>query len=175
MPIHPYRLRLLQTHIPYLFQAGSLLNVGANQVRFELLPELYQAGRKITLLEVWPENIKRWAADPRLVETIEGDVRELDILRLGTYDVALWWHGPEHIEWEELAATLAKLEAAAEKLVVLGCPWGIYPQEPFMGNPFDAHRASLYPEDFAALGYRTATLGEMDEQGSLVAWKCVGE
>lgn len=169
--IHPERLKQLKHYIPYLFRTGSILNVGANQIRFDLLPELHQIGREITLLEAWPENVKHWASDPRLAATVEGDVRELDKLKLGTFDVVLWWHGPEHIEREELAGTLAKLEAAAEGLVVLGCPWGVYKQGPFMGNPYDEHRASLYVRDFEALGYRVATLGEADKQGSLLAWK----
>lgn len=171
MPIYLERLKQLKQYVPYLFRPGSILNVGANQIRFDLLPELHQAGREITLLEAWPENVKHWAGDKRLAQTVEGDVRELDKLRVGTFDVVLWWHGPEHIKREELLPTIAKLEAAAEGLVVLGCPWGIYPQGPFRGNPYDAHQASLYPEDFEALGYRTATIGEADRHGSLMAWK----
>jgi len=169
--IHPERLKQLKHYTPYLFRPGSILNVGANRIRFDLLPELHNAGREITLLEAWPENVKHWANEPRLKETIEGDVREIDKLKVGTFDVVLWWHGPEHIERDELEATIAKLEAAAEGLVVLGCPWGVYKQGPFMGNPYDEHKASLYPADFEAMGYQVATIGEADKHGSLMAWK----
>jgi len=171
--IHPGRLKILKANIPYLFRRGTLLNVGANRVRFDLLPELHQAGREITLLEVWPDNANHWQGDKRLAKVVQGDVRRLDKLGLPTFDTVLWWHGPEHIEREELAQTVARLEALAEGLVVLGCPWGRYPQGEFMGNPHDAHRASLYPQDFERLGYRVATLGQADNQGSLVCWKYV--
>ena len=169
--IHPERLRHLKSAAPYLFRPGSLLNIGANRIRFDLLPELHAAGRKITLLEAWPDNAAHWESDKRLERVIVGDAREIDTLGLGKFDAVLWWHGPEHVERAELEATVAKLEALAEGLVVLGCPWGRYPQGPFMDNPFDAHRASLYPGDFTALGYRVTGLGQADNQGSLIAWK----
>lgn len=169
--IHPLRLSQLKAHIPYLFRPGSLLNIGANRVRFELLPELHQAKREITLLEVWPANAAHWRGDKRLRSVIEGDVRQVDKLDLGTFDTVLWWHGPEHINRSDLVKTLAKLEQMAEGLIVLGCPWGIYPQGEFMGNPHEIHQSALYPADFEVMGYQTATLGEADRQGSLIAWK----
>lgn len=176
--VHPMRLRLLKDKVPELFRPGSLLNVGANRVRFELLDDLHRAGRRVTLLEIWPANVGRWKGDRRLEAVVRGDVRELDRLRsdpdsgLGSYEAVLWWHGPEHIEREGLPATLSQLERAAERLIVLGCPWGVYPQGEFMGNPHDAHRASLYPADFEALGYEVATIGQPDRpDGSIIAWK----
>lgn len=176
--VHPTRLRLLKDKTPELFRPGSLLNVGANRIRFELLDDLHRAGQKITLLEIFPANVGRWRGDRRLEQVVRGDVRELDSLRadpatgLGSYDTVLWWHGPEHIERDQLAATVTQLERAATRLVVLGCPWGVYPQGPFMDNPHDAHLASLYPEDFTALGYEVATIGQADHpDGSIIAWK----
>lgn len=176
--IHPARLRLLRQHVPELFQPGTLLNVGANRIRFEMLDDLHRVGRRVTLLEIWPANAGHYKGDRRIERVALGDVCRLDDLRadpaqgLGTFDVVLWWHGPEHIDRDDLAATVTQLERAAERLVILGCPWGVYPQGEFMGNPHDAHRASLYPDDFLKLGYDVATIGQADHpDGSIIAWK----
>lgn len=162
--------------VPYLFQPGTLLNVGANRVRFQLGNELTAAGREITLLEVWPDNAAAYENDRRVKRIVVGDVRQLDQLGLGTFDVCLWWHGPEHIDKSDLAGAVVQLEAAAESLVVMGCPHGRYPQGPFMDNPYDAHRASLYPADFEALGYQVVAIGQADDpDGGLIAWKFLRE
>jgi hypothetical protein len=173
--IHPQRLSALQRAVPSLFGPGTLLNVGANRVRFELGTHLAAVGREITLLEVWPANAAAYDSDRRVRRVVTGDVRRLAELDLGTFDACLWWHGPEHIDKAELAGALAGLEAAAGRLVVLGCPWGVYPQGPFMDNPHDAHRAALYPADLEALGYSVVALGEADHpDGGLIAWKRPG-
>jgi hypothetical protein len=87
------------------------------------------------------------------------------------YQAVVWWHGPEHVKREELAATLARLEAMAD-IVILGCPWGVYPQGDYGGNPHEVHLATLLPEDFETLGYEVTTLGKRDDPASnLIAWK----
>lgn len=174
--IHPQRLAALRLAVPDLFGPGTLLNVGANRIRFQLGTRLAASGREITLLEIWAANAAAYENDRRLRRVVVGDVRRLGELDLGTFDACLWWHGPEHIDKGELAGALAGLEAAAERLVVLGCPYGVYPQGPFMDNPHDAHRAALYPVDLEALGYSVVALGEADHpDGGLIGWKRKGD
>lgn len=168
--VHPEIMKLLQANTPYLFRPGSLLNVGANRVRFQLLDDLRRAGREITLLEAWPENAAAYQNDPRVQRVVLGDIREIGGFEQ-KFDVSLWWHGPEHIDKAELPRALRKLEAVTESMVVLGCPWGDYPQEAFMGNPYDQHRASIFTNDLTALGYQVETWGAMSKGGALMAWK----
>lgn len=88
------------------------------------------------------------------------------------WDVVMWIHGPEHIEKSELADTLRNIESYTRYLVVLGCPWGVYKQGKSYGNPYEVHRAYLYPEDFLKLRYKVESIGAKDTPGSnLTAWK----
>ena len=106
---------------------------------------------------------------------VRGDVRFVESLFSGSgiiFDVVLWWHGPEHIDKWELGLTLEALESKTNKMVILGCPFGKYPQDAVDGNIFEIHRSALYPEDFIKYGYNVKTIGERDVMGgNLLAWK----
>jgi hypothetical protein len=151
---------------------GRLLYVGANRLRCHLADPLRAMGNRLTLLEAWPENAAHYRGQGRFEEVVEGDVRRLDELGLAPFDTTVWWHGPEHILREELATTLAAVERQTRRLVLLGCPYGNYPQGAAYGNPHEEHKAVLYPADFAALGYQMAAVGQADHpDGEIVAWK----
>lgn len=167
------RLAVLRQHLPELWQLGTLLYIGAAPGRFQCGAELAAAGRELTLLEIWLPYLELYQDHAYVAYAVQGDVRQVEAVGLphAHYDVAFWWHGPEHIEGSELLPTLTRLEGLAD-LVVLGCPWGEYLQEESEGNPHQAHRSSLYPEDVRRLGYRVATIGQQDRRGScIVAWK----
>jgi len=165
------RIDLLKRYVPGLFEPGRLLYVGASPARFEVGPELAEVGHKITLLEVHEPYAEHYRRQPGMVQyVIQGDVRTA---QLGAcYDVAFWWHGPEHVPFEDVGLALARLEYHS-KLVVVGCPWGEFPQESIDGNPHQAHQCALYPEDFRRWGYQVATCGQRDVrgQGYLIAWR----
>lgn len=153
------RLAQLRAFVPQVFGPGTALYVGASPRRCQFLPELRAAGRRVTVLEIWPAN----AAYCRGLglETICGDVRDVLALAPERYDLAFWWHGPEHIERDDLAGTLAGLEGVA-RMVVLGAPWGRSPQDTVDGNAHQRHVATLYPEDLTALGYRVDVYGPIN-------------
>lgn len=162
------RLELVRRYVPELWaRPGRVLYVGAAPRRFQLGPELIEAGHEVTILEAWEPYAELYRA--RGLRVISGDVRTWEPER---YDAAVWWHGPEHVRFEEVGPALARLEQAAE-LVVIGCPWGEFPQEMVDGNPYQEHRCALYAEDLRQWGYRVATCGVRDRraQGYLVGWK----
>jgi hypothetical protein len=165
------RVELLRRYIPRLWERpGDMLYVGSAPGRFQCGPELARAGHRITLLEIWPEYAAAYEDHPDVAQVIVGDVREPP---LGDYyDVAFWWHGPEHVERAEVQPALHRLEALAD-LVVVGCPWGEYPQAEVDGNPHQVHRCALYAEDFRRWGYRVVSFGERDKrgQGWVIAWR----
>lgn len=163
------RLAVLRQHLPELWEPGTLLYIGASARRFQCGPELAEAGRELTLLEIWPPYVELYQEHTAVKHAIQGDVRQVEagMLPHPHYDVAFWWHGPEHVAEAELPPTLARLEALSD-LVVLSCPWGEQPQGMSDGNPHQAHLTALYPEDLRWLGYRVATVGP---SGSLIAWK----
>lgn len=171
----PFRWRLLMQSIPDLLQPpGRCLYVGASKARFACGRELRWAGWEITLLEAWPENAEFYRGHPWISEVVQADVRYMPEPShpFTRVQLALWWHGPEHVSKADLPRVLGNLEAIAGR-VVLSCPWGRYVQGAYGGNPYEEHKSHLYPKDFEALGYQTATAGrENGERASaLIAWK----
>ncbi len=171
--IQAARLAQMQRFVPQLFGSGTLLYVGASPRRAQFLRRL-MATHRVTLLEIWPANVQHFRAWPGL-EVVCGDVRHVASLDLPVerYDAAFWWHGPEHIRKEDLAAALAGLEQRA-RLVVIGCPWGMSRQAEVDGNPHQRHIATLYPTDFQARGYRVDTLGQVNggSRSNILGVKC---
>ena len=174
--IHPY--------LPELFNyPGTLLYIGARVDAHSWLFELAKAANKVIILEAWRDNVEA------LTEMIrdgygfsiplwiaEGDIRDIDKMyppeTEGGFDYAFWWHGPEHLQVDEIKTVLTALETRTRRTIALACPWGIYPQGAHARNPYEVHQTTLYPEFFTELGYTVATDGEPDTAGSeIVAWK----
>jgi len=155
------RRQQLMQHVPEVFGPGTLLYIGASPRRAQFLGELMAAGRETTLLEIWPANCVYFREFG--LQVVCGDVREAATLSLPlqVYDLAFWWHGPEHVPPADLARALAALEARA-RLVVVGCPWGLSPQVEVDGNVHQRHVASLAPGAFERLGYRVDTIGRVN-------------
>lgn len=156
--------------IPQLREGGRTLYVGANRLRApECVELLYRLGHELTLLEIFPANAEHYRGDGRFQEVIEGDVRDVE---LSEYDTIFWWHGPEHVPIDDFEPTVARLEEAAKKLVVLSSPWGHYEQGPVYGNRHEEHVAKLLPADYERLGYKAVTRDKRDQVGShILAWK----
>lgn len=183
-----YQERSLLKCLPGIFDGYGkrLLYVGASSGRSYLLPDFCAGGYQVDILEAWTHNAKilrqKWEGKgPGHGRVVQGDVRDRRLysgrgfLSPDSYDVAFWWHGPEHIPEKELALTLRLLERAA-RLVVLGCPWGPCPQGAVGGNRFERHLSSFEPKDFGALGYSTDVVpgegpGGRGHRSHITAWK----
>lgn len=168
-------LAQLRRCVPDIFKPGSCLYIGASRDKFAHgATEMLRAGRKIAILEIWEPNIDYYRRRKEIANVILGDVRHIADMKLPHFDVAFWWHGPEHIKREELAKTLAGIEAISN-LVVLGCPFGYTEQrdEEMRGNPHQIHLSGFLPKDFAALGYRVDTFGQEGgwNTSNILAWK----
>lgn len=159
--------------VPELFTRGerSLLYVGAREARTEFAEELYAAGATIDVIEIWPPNATYLRGQtPRwLRHVFDGDVRQADLRPLLKYDVAFWWHGPEHVHRDEALIAVERLQSVAS-LVVLGCPWGDYPQGATGGNPHEAHLWAPEPEDFEAVGFDVEVLPPRGRGGNILSW-----
>ena len=165
------REQQLREELPWLFEEpGELLYVGAKARMHTALEMLHQAGHRITVLEAWPEYCAQLRKDPlaRWVdEVVQGDVREWNG---PCVDVVFWYHGPEHIEQDELPLVLATLEATTRQLVVIGAPWG--KTNGGGTNPYGHHVSAHYEDDWQALGYETRTIPPMDVPGGhMLGWK----
>ena len=146
----------------------SLLYIGVSKKHFQFKTYLDNLGYNITLLEAHAPNLESYIKD---YICINADIIEFDTYDL-RWDVVMWWHGPEHITKEKLKPTLKKIERIANKLVILGCPFGRYVQGVSNNNKYQIHKNHIYPKDLLDLGYYVDTIGRQDIPGSnLMAWR----
>jgi len=170
--IYHHMLRELRLHVPNLWTARRVLNIGANRCANPgLVDELKEAGAKVHLLEAWDQNVTyyRKKDKTKFASIAQGDVRDLPG-EMGLFDAVVWWHGPEHLPADEWPIAVRVLESMAP-LVILGCPWGMWEQGEADGNPFEVHQSSIYPEDLTSCGYTVRAIGMgADNSSYLVAW-----
>ena len=164
------RLEQLKRCIPDIFSYKTLLYIGVNARRYEMVLSFLGAGYVIHYLEIWPKNI--WGLNEIFKNVYQGDVRHIEAAGVDKkYDVVMWWHGPEHIEQKDLNPTLEKLKKIATKLVVLACPYGIYRQGPVDGNMYEAHLSAYYRRSFDPLDWEMDVIGTANKPGSnLLVW-----
>jgi len=165
------RARQAFAAVPDLLDYETLLYIGASIARNEMLPYFLEKEYRITILEVWTENVLYYKQDPRF-SIIQADVRNVGKFPLGQFDIVMWWHGPEHVEKDVLPNIFNELFKHTKKVLVLACPWGRYEQGTARGNPYEEHKSHLDEGFFRELGFSTSTLGRKNVRGSnLLAWK----
>jgi len=146
---------------PNIFGHKTVLYIGARPDRYDFLMDFVRAGYEVTVLEAYKPNVDYFEKKEWIKNVIFDDVVKLDLN--DRYDVIFWWHGPEHIPAEDLEPTLTKLEKVANKLVILGCPWGQVNSRKKYDNPYEKHRN--YFNDgliFEERGYSVDCIGEKD-------------
>ncbi|MGD2119980.1 MAG: hypothetical protein PVG66_16605 [Chromatiales bacterium] len=125
------------------------------------------------IMEIFEPNCRRFrdkAPEADHFRIIQGDIREIDKVLGRKFDVVLHWHGPEHILKEEYLEALPNIEAAAEKMLILGCPNGLEEQGAAYGNPYEEHISFWTEDEFQKLGYQTISVQDK-VPGHLTAWK----
>lgn len=151
--------------IPDILDYKSILYIGINQIREEMLHLFKERDYDITILEAWKPNVD--ALKSKYPNIIWGDIRDLEKIKLlPQFDIVIWWHGPEHVKKKELPKILICLRMKAHLYAIIACPWGIYEQDSAFGNPHEEHLSYLYPEFFKKLGWQTNTIGKEDVKGS---------
>jgi len=156
----------------------SVLYIGANKRRQYFLDWFEKAGYdRIVILEAFKENADCLRADANgwtpALEIVHGDIRDPGSIP-GRFDVSFFWHGPEHLKEAEIGGVLKNLEVAS-KVVVLGCPYGVYRQGAEYGNPYEEHLSHLYPPFMEGKGYKVDTIGRAGEgSANMLAWKFTG-
>jgi len=171
--IHPERLKTLHDIPGLMDRGGTLLYIGARLPDgLRGIPEIQNAGYTVTILDVWPGNVQELREAGWNVT--QGDVRDAArVFKRKQFDVVFWWHGPEHVEKLELGKVVSGLKKIARRLLVAGCPWGLYEQGEEYGNPHERHVAHLEPEDLIVAGLpHTRTYGVRDTgyPSHITAW-----
>ena len=168
------RLAVLEKYIGDIFtRPYTVLYIGAKKSRWDYVPEMYNAGAKITVLEAYEENAEGLKESSYFERVIHGDVRYINYLDLGRdkFDVVFWWHGPEHVSKAEAKELVPKLVNLANKYVVLGVPWGVVPQGVVKGNMYEVHLSSWDIQDFIDIDFNVEAIEPKDVMGScLVGW-----
>jgi hypothetical protein len=168
------RVQLLQDNIPEIFTPPrsvippKLLYVGGGPGKLQLLS--YLTDYDTTLLEIHEPNLVAQGPFTKVL----GDVtRAHRIFKPNTFDVAVWWHGPEHLYYSDISHALWCLELVTRDWVVLGAPFGYYPQDAVDDNVHERHLSHLLPIDFHKWGYQWATVGEVETgpESCLIGWK----
>lgn len=171
-------LNLLRDNVPQLFDGHGkkLLYVGASVNRCQFARELREMGYETHLVEPFESNCWHYYFHNRIFSNVYqnllGPFCEESKRNRIVWDVIFWWHGPEHEFLRKLSSTLNKVEMVS-KLVILGSPYGYYPQQAEYGNEYEIHRSHLYPHDLEEFGYKTATAGPVDgkNESVLIGWK----
>ncbi|MBU1135990.1 MAG: hypothetical protein KJ559_00575 [Nanoarchaeota archaeon] len=158
------RIKSILELAPNVFDYKSVLYIGARTDRFDFSQEFRKANYKITVVEAYKENVEYLKKIPWLKEVIYQDIRKFKSSK--KYDIVFWWHGPEHIEKEELKKTLKKLESMCNKIIVLGCPWGDIKLKELSKNPYEKHLSDFDGDEFEKLGYSVECIGEKNIFGS---------
>jgi len=155
------RTASLKRLAPDLFKYKTVLNVGARTSRFDYGQEFREAGYDITVLEPFGPNVQYLHTLPWVHEVVQGDVRDLRVFKEKEqkFDVVFWWHGPEHVVEEDLRGVLLEIDKICNHLVVLGCPWGHYPQGHIHNNPWEEHIGHYAHYVFEEFGYDVECLG----------------
>jgi hypothetical protein len=96
----------------------------------------------------------------RGIEIFQGDLRN-DHFNPRSFDVVIWWHGPEHVEAAELPPALRLLEGYSRSLVLLACPDGEDPYEDEESD--DVHLNHITHGGLEAFGYETRVVSREDE------------
>lgn len=135
-------------------------------------PTDYQKIRKmakhITCVEVWKPVAESIRERGLWNEVICADI--YDWIPEKPYDIAIWWHGPEHMDMDKAQEVILRLRDTMP-IVWLATPHGLSPQGGIRNNPYEEHRSVWYANDFEALGFRTGVSGHINTKGSqLVAW-----
>ena len=162
-------------HVIDPFGIESFLNIGMNRAND---PRLYWWVKFCNcheinheVLEIFEQNVIE-IKNHNFTKVTLGDVRNIDEYYNKKFDVVLWWHGPEHINENEVIPTLNKIEQITLKAVILGCPLGWEKQGPVYGNDHEKHMWAPSAEYFEDLGYQTVVVNDR-KPAHITAWKIV--
>jgi len=144
-------------YVPDFFDYKNVLYIGIERYRAVFIKNFLDHGYKIDLLEIWEPHVEHYRKANKVLnmfgEIYHGDVRNVDEIIHKRYDQVLWFHGPEHLEREEIPAVLRKLSKMTLKLIAMACPYGESTSPARGGNEHNRHYSALFPLDFLNWGF----------------------
>lgn len=148
-----------------MLYVGGHLRYGRN---LQMSAYFRKAGYTIDVIEIFPDNVAQLANIQWISRLIEGDVRLFHPYFV--YDLVVFWHGPEHLEADEVPGLLEKMKTYA-KAIIFASPNGRYEQGAEYGNDAERHASTWYLEDFVRLDMVASAIGDPDEEnGNIIAY-----
>ena len=150
---------------------GRVLYIGAHKSHGRkpaLLGCIRPHSTAVDCLEIFKANIE-YLKDTTFFDTVtQGDVREaVEESGFAEYDTVVWWHGPEHVAFED---GVRILQGIRSRRIWIGCPHGPHPHGIAFGNPNEQHISEWHFEDFENLGFRYQRY-RVRRQEKISAWK----
>ncbi|MHC4310891.1 MAG: hypothetical protein ACYSW3_00285 [Planctomycetota bacterium] len=177
----------MSNYVPGIWQARSVLYIGANIERFHygyafktLADQMigHRIKQFFDVIEINRARAKELKEAHQWIDrVIVGDIRDIDDLPVRDhYAATVWSHGPTILPYEDIEPTLDKLEALTMFLVV-SCPWGKYKhRKEDETHELDTNISELRPMFFVEKGYAVHCVGKPNRNGSnILAWKIVSE
>lgn len=121
------------------------------------------------VLEIFEPNVVSLRSEG-IPNVTHGDVRDAASIYDNWFDIGLWWHGPEHLEMDESARSIAMLAAICRRGIILGCPLGEAPQDAIGDNEAERHLSQWTEDDFHAFGLETTVVADT-YPAHITAWK----
>lgn len=133
----------------------SVLNIGYRIGSDSTIQNFCESNNiKWSVLEAFKPNCEMLINAGAKYEIINGDAKNISYLNKN-FDLIIWLHGPEHVEWNDFLQMRSNIEKKSNFGVIYQAPIGFYPQDEIYGNPYEKHLATLVPEMFETLGYKT--------------------
>ena len=165
--------------IPELWTGGTCLYVGAKPARREMAETMKEIGFAVDAIEAWPNHyfgLTDWNKKNQVFRDIFlGNVLYAERIVRRTYDVVMWWHGPEHVAKEALPDFLATIQRICRGTIIMAFPHGDFEQSPLEGNPMDAHLWFPKAIDFPGWNSKAYLGRDEKEWPQIVVWKKSGE
>lgn len=148
-----------------MLYVGGHLRYGRN---LQMSHYFLECGYKIDVIEVFPANVMQLQKVEWISRLTEGDIRYYDPMR--TYDLTVFWHGPEHLTKEEVTELLQNMKRYSNA-VIFATPNGHYDQGEEYGNTAENHLSDWTAADFDQLGMTASAIGEPNQRnGNVVAY-----
>ncbi len=109
---------------------------------------------KITGIYLWKPYLRKVKKVGVYQHLIQADLQIGLPFQSKTFHYVLCCEVLEHLPSKSLGVNLLKeAERVAKNKVILSVPFGIYPQDEILGNPYEKHKSIWWPEDLKKNGY----------------------
>ncbi len=139
----------------------SILDVGAGTGNYYHLLKSGMPFAKFTGLEIWGPYIEKYELDKKYDKMIQADIREFEATE--KYGITILGDILEHMTKDEAIQVYDKVLKSSE-FVMISIPIVPYPQDEYMGNPYEKHIKDDWSHGEVLLSFRFLALSYLDKE-----------